>query len=275
MTRSPSPFRPGNDNITLLPPSLFIHIINSTLSSCIASSSPSDPLTLQALQFLDDSIPPAFRSHLSDWQHINGLLIFKGCIYVPPDMDLHRSILFRCHDHPTTGHPGYLKTCQLVVNEFWWLGLATFVCTYVASCSLCQQNKANTHPSNPVLTPIPSSSSLPFRQLFCDPITDLPISSGFDSLLVVVDYSLSKGVILCPTKKNVTAEEIASLFFHKVFLHLSLYMKIISDRGPQFASKFANELGHILQYDLSLSTAYHPQTDGETERVNQEIETYL
>ena len=229
MTRSPSPLRSGNDNVTLLSPSFFVHVINSTLSSRIVSSSPSDLLTLQALQSLDGSIPPVFRSHLSDWQHINGLLTFKGCIYIPPDMDLHRSILFCCHDHPTTGHPGYLKTRQLVANEFWWLGLATFVHAYVAGCSLCQQNKANIHPSNPTLTPIPSSSSLPFRQLSCDLITNLPVSSGFNSLLVMVDYSLSKGVILCPTKKNVTAEGIASLFFHKVFLHFGLYMKIISD----------------------------------------------
>ena len=125
------------------------------------------------------------------------------------------------------------------------------------------------------MTPIPSSSSLPFHQISCDLITDLPVSSGFDSLLVVVDHGLSKGVILYPTKKNITTKEIASLFFHKVFLHFSLYTKIISDQGPQFASKFTKELSHILQYDLSLSTAYHPQTDGETERVNQEIETYL
>ena len=104
---------------------------------------------------------------------------------------------------------------------------------------------------------------------------DLPLSEGFDSLLVVVDHGLTKGVILCPTKKTITAEEIANLFFHKVFLHFSLYNKIISNRGPQFASTFAKELRKLLNYDLSLSTAYHPQSDRETEWINQEIETYL
>ena len=269
------PLDHDNYNVTLLPPSLFVCIIDSALSSHIASSSSSDPLALQALQFLDGSILPAFRSHLSDWQHTNSLLTFKGHIYVPSNMDLHCSILLCCHDHPTTSHPGYLKMHQLVANKFWWPGLASFVCAYVAGCSLCQQNKANTHPSTPPLAPIPSSSSLPFCQLSCNLITDLPVSAGFDSLLVMVDHSLSKGVILCPTKKNVTTEGIAYLFFHKVFLCFSLYTKIISDRGPQFASKFAKELSRILQYDLSLSTAYHPQTDGETEHVNQEIKTYL
>ena len=104
---------------------------------------------------------------------------------------------------------------------------------------------------------------------------DLPVSSGFNSLLVVVDHGLTKGVILCPTKKSVTAEGIASLFFHKVFLRFGLFDKVISDWGHQFASSFARELGKLLHYDLSLSTAYHPQSDGETERVNQEVKTYL
>ena len=91
----------------------------------------------------------------------------------------------------------------------------------------------------------------------------------------MVNHGLTKGVILCPTKITVTAEGIASLFFHKVYLYFSLYDKIISDYGPQFASTFARELGKLLNYDLSLSTAYHPQSDGETECVNQEVETYL
>ena len=135
--------------------------------------------------------------------------------------------------------------------------------------------KANTHPTVPPLNPIRSSTSHPFQQLSCDLITDLPPSSGFDSLLVMVDHGLTKGVILCPTKKTATAKGIATLFFHKVYTHFGLYEKIISDRGPQFASAFTKELGKFLRYTLALSTAYHPQTDGKTERVNQEVETYL
>ena len=181
----------------------------------------------------------------------------------------------RCHDHETGGHPGYLKTRQLVAAEFWWPGLAQYVCKYVEGCAVCQQNKSNIHPTSSPLTPIKSLASHLFQQISCDLITDLPPSSGFDSLLVMVDHGLTKGVILCPTKKSVTAEGIATLFFYKVYLHFGLYDKIISDRGPQFASAFTKELGCLLNYDLSLSTAYHPQTDGETECVNQEIKTYL
>ena len=131
------------------------------------------------------------------------------------------------------------------------------------------------HSTIPPLTPIRSTSTRPFQQISCNLITDLPLPMGFDSLLVVVDHGLTKGVILCPTKKTITAEGIANLFFHKVFLCFGLYDKIISDRGPQFASAFAKALGKLLNYNLSLSTPYHPLSDGETEWVNQEIETYL
>ena len=100
-------------------------------------------------------------------------------------------------------------------------------------------------------------------------------SNRFDSLLVVVDHGLTKGVILCPTKKSITAEGVATIIFKKLYTQFGLFNKIISDRGPQFAAKFQKELVRILGYELALSLAYHPQTNGETERVNQEIEIYL
>jgi len=93
--------------------------------------------------------------------------------------------------------------------------------------------------------------------------------------MVVVDHGLSKGVILTPCTKTITAEGVADLFVQKVFSRFGLPSKIISDRSPQFASKFTLELGRLLQYSNALSTAYHPQTDGQTERMNQELETYL
>ena len=266
---------PENEGVILLPPSLFINLIDTSLSHHIQSCSTSNLLVLQALQSTDGSIPPAFCSHLSDWQYTEDILTYKGQVYIPSNPSLQWGILVCCHDHETAGHLGYLKTCQLVASKFWWPGLASFICKYVEGCVVCQQNKSNTHPTVPSLIPIHSTSTRPFQHISCDLITDLPLSDGFDSLLVMVDHGLTKGVILCPTKKTITAEGIANLFFHKVFLRFGLYDKIISDRGPQFASAFAKEHRKLLNYDLSLSTAYHPQSDRETERVNQEIETYL
>ena len=127
----------------------------------------------------------------------------------------------------------------------------------------------------PPLNPIPSEQTLPFKQISYDLITGLPLSNGFDALLVVVDHGLSKGVILCPMKKTVTVDGVTIIIFQKLYTCFRLFNKVISDRSPQFTANFAKELSHILGYEISLSTAYHPQTDGETERLNQEVKTYL
>jgi hypothetical protein len=106
-------------------------------------------------------------------------------------------------------------------------------------------------------------------------ITDLPVADGFDSILVVVDQGLSKGVILLPCNKTLTSEDTARLLLENLYERFGLPDKIISDRGPQFASKAFIELLKLLGIKSALSTAYHPQTDGTTERTNQEIEAYL
>ena len=93
--------------------------------------------------------------------------------------------------------------------------------------------------------------------------------------MVVVDHGLMKGVILIPCSKTIAAAGVAKHFLHHVFKRFGLHDSLISDRGPQFVSAFARELAQLLRYDVKLSTAYHPQTDGQTERTNQEIETYL
>ena len=96
-----------------------------------------------------------------------------------------------------------------------------------------------------------------------------------DSILVMVDHGLTKGVIIIPCTKTIDAARVGKLFFSNVFKCFGLHDSLISDQGPQFASALTRELARLLKYDIKLSTAYHPQTDGQTERTNQEIETYL
>jgi transposase InsO family protein len=108
-----------------------------------------------------------------------------------------------------------------------------------------------------------------------DLITALPLSNGFNAILVVVDHGLTKGVILIPTTETSDSELIATLLQDNLFKRFGLPDKIISDRDPRFASKAFQELLKLLGIESAMSTAYHPQTDGATERVNQEIEAYL
>jgi transposase InsO family protein len=108
-----------------------------------------------------------------------------------------------------------------------------------------------------------------------DLITDLPPVKGYDFILVVVDRGLLKGVILCPCVKTIMWEGTAMLLHDNLFRRFGLSDKIISDRDPRFAAHAFQELLKLLNIKSNLTTAYHPQSDGATERVNQEIEAYL
>ena len=150
------------------------------------------------------------------------------------------------------------------------------MCNYLKGCGVCQQDKINRTPSHLLYMPIPPSlPTRPFASCSIDLITDLPLSQGFNSILVVVDHGLTKGVILLPCNKTTTAEQVAELLLEHLCKRFGLPDKFISDRGPQFAAHAFQELLKLLNMTSKLSTAYHPQTDGAAERVNQEIEAYL
>uniref|UniRef100_A0A0W0FK59 Integrase catalytic domain-containing protein n=1 Tax=Moniliophthora roreri TaxID=221103 RepID=A0A0W0FK59_MONRR len=108
-----------------------------------------------------------------------------------------------------------------------------------------------------------------------DLITDLPLVDNCDSILVVVNHVATKRVVFIPCNKKIDTTETAELLFRHVYKHFGLPDKIISDRDPRFAAKVFREMERILEIKQLLSTTYHPQTDGETERVNQEVEIYL
>ena len=262
-----------NADASIVPDSIIINALNLELSSTIVESTPSDPFILRVLSTLKEGSPLFSCSSLSDWSFDNGHLYFKCCMFILPSS--HSALLHAIHSSPLSGHMGIFCTKAVLECDYWWPGLSSFVKHFVDGCAICQQNKVNTHPTSPLLHPIPSSTSLPFHQLSVDLITDLPPSSGFDSVLVVVNHGLTKGIILIPCTKTIDAAGITQLFFENVFKCFSLHNTLISDRGPQFASAFTRELAQLLKYDVRLSTAYHPQTNGQTERTNQELETYL
>ena len=152
--------------------------------------------------------------------------------------------------------------------------MTKFVHNYMDGCAVCQSTKNLTHKTRPPIQPL-ETTNVPWCFISIDFVTDLPESKGYDSINVVVDQGLSKGVIITPCKKTITVEETTTLFQNNVFNRHGLPTKIVSDRGPQFVAKFTRELWKQLGITPTLSTAYHLQTDGETEWVNQEIEQFL
>jgi hypothetical protein len=180
------------------------------------------------------------------------------------------------HDAPVHGHPGIARTIQLVERDSWWLGLRREVTEYVKGCAECQRHKVNNRPTKAPLEPIwAKPEATPFETVAVDFITKLPVSQGYDSILMVTDHDCSKATIFIPCVEEISGEETATLYAKHVFTRYGLPTKIISDRDLRFASKFTRELCKLLGIQQNVSTAYHPCTDGQSEQSNQWLEQYL
>ena len=144
---------------------------------------------------------------------------------------------------------------------------------YVKNCDTCQRIKPTNHAPFGLLKPL-QAPERPWSSISMDFITGLPESDGHDSIWVVVDR-LTKMAYFTPCKETMKAPEFAKLFMNTIFPHHGLPKNIISDRGSLFTSQYWEELTKYLGIKRNLSTAFHPQTDGQTERVNAILEQYL
>ena len=265
-----------NEDITLLSDDIFIRIFDIDLRDQILAVTDKDEPVIQALKALKDKGSSTLKIAIQDWKiNDDGLLFHKGRCYVPPNQELRRNIVEKYHSLTPAGHPGKYKTRELIQRDYWWPSMTTFINRYVEGCATCQQMKIDTHPIKPPLLPITSHATRPFSMVSIDFMTDLPMNDGIDSLMVVVDHGLTKGIILIPCTKEITALGTADAYLSNVYKRFGLPDIIISDRGPQFASHVFQELMKLLGIESRMSTAHHPQTDGETERVNQEVQAYL
>jgi len=171
------------------------------------------------------------------------------------------------------GHPGHWKTLELVSRNYWWPQMSRYIRQYVNTCDLCLRMKPIRQAPVGELHPlwIPDSR---WDMLSMDFVVELPLSSGHNAVMTLVD-SVSKRAHFILTHTTVTAEGAARLFLHQVWKFHGLPKGIISDHRPQFIARFTRELYRLLGIKLASSTAWHPQTDRQTERVNQELDQYL
>lgn len=209
-----------------------------------------------------------------DWTLTEGLLRRKGKIYIPLNEEIRKDLLYRYHDLRLTGHKGPKQTTAIIQRHYWWPGMTRMIEDYVHGCDLCQRVKTRTHAKQGPLQPLP----IPDRKwshISYDLITGLPDSDGMDAILVVVDR-FSKGAHFIPCKEEGTnAERIAELFLQHVWKLHGVPEQTVSDRGPQFNNQFIRRLYELLGINPTFSTAFHPETDGQTERINQIIEQYI
>ena len=233
--------------------------------------------TAQEADFLATEIRPTLvdvsTADESQWRSIDGALTNERRIYLPVALRSRVTSLF--HDNPESGHFGALKTAELVSRDIHWPGMDSEIRKYVAGCELCHRIKALRHAQYGLNMTLPPPS-LPWEGITTDIITDSPesIASGYTKILVIIDR-LTEVATSLPCRNNIDSPELAPMFFEHVICKHGVPDIITTDRDKEFTSRFWDRGCYHLSINHRLSTAFHPQTEGQTERLKQPMEQYL
>ncbi|CAA7012879.1 unnamed protein product [Microthlaspi erraticum] len=240
------------------------HALLATLQVTVLGFS-SLPELYPADPFFGKVWPDAQAGLSPDFFVLDGFL-FRGSQLCIPECSLRLQIIKEIH---TEGHVGRDRTLQLVTASYFWPTLRREVERFVSRCVICLASKG--HATNAGLylpLPIPTQ---PWTDISMDFVLGLPRTQrGHDSIFVVVDR-FSKMARFIPCKKTTDASQVATLFFREVYKLHGLPISIVSDRDSRFLSHFWRSLWKLLRTSLDMSSAYHPQTDGQTEVTNRAL----
>lgn len=199
----------------------------------------------------------------------DSLIRLNGRIWIGANLALQTKLISAFHASPIGGHSGYIVTYQRLKKLFSWFGLKKDVANFVKQCQVCQQAKHEHCRLPGLLVPLPVP-----KEAWVDIVEGLPKLDGFSVILVIVDR-FTKFAHFIPLRHPFTASQVAVAVDKAVFKTHGIPHSIVSDRDQVFTSKFWTDLLKVWNTQLNMSTAYHPQTDGQTERVNQCLEMYL
>ncbi|WVZ58693.1 hypothetical protein U9M48_008935, partial [Paspalum notatum var. saurae] len=203
-----------------------------------------------------------------------GILRFKGRLCVPKTGKIRETILEEAHNSAYSIHPGSTKMYLDLKQGYWWKGMKADVAKHVAQCDTCRRVKAEHQKPAGLLQPLP----IPvwkWDEVGMDFVTGLPkTSKGNDSIWVIVDR-LTKTAHFLPVQTNYNGARLAKIYIENIVKLHGIPSRIVSDRGTQFTSRFWKSLHEAMGTNLDFSSAYHPQTDGQTERINQIMEDML
>ena len=200
-------------------------------------------------------------------------LWFRERLYVPDSAELKIQLIRDHHDTPVAGHPGRSKTFELLSRLYFWPTMRKDVDRYLKNCHTCQRSRTSRHAPFGTLRPLPIPNRA-WEDISMDFVVGLPWSDGFNAVLVVV-CRLTKMRHFIPCRGTTSAQDLAQLYVNHVFRLHGLPKTITSDRGTQFVSHFWQALCRACGIISKLSTPYHPETNGQTERLNAVMEQYL
>src|SRR5215469_6394837 len=257
-----------NANQILLKPEVFLSALNL--------EAPEDEIIQKIRKRYhqrEQVVRTALETQKADWTEQDKVISWQDRIYVPKDNTLRSQIITLHHDTKLAGHPGRYKTLELITRTYWWPGVSRDVRKYVDGCERCQATKTHRHKPIGLLHPH-SVPSEPWEVVGMDMIGELPEAGGYNAIAVFVDH-FTKRLRLVPSHTTCTSEGMARIYRDRIFSIHGLMRKAVHDRGPQYHSRFMKELYRLLGVEANYTTAYHPRTNGQTERLNQEIEVYL
>uniref|UniRef100_A0A3B1IMZ3 Gypsy retrotransposon integrase-like protein 1 n=1 Tax=Astyanax mexicanus TaxID=7994 RepID=A0A3B1IMZ3_ASTMX len=194
-----------------------------------------------------------------------------GKLYVPPEF--RERLITWAHSSLSSGHPGENRTLQLIAARYWWDTMRQDIHFFVSSCSTCAKCKTPKTLLAGKLMPL-ATPERPWSHIAVDYVTDLPPSNGYTTILTIVDR-FSRGVKFVPFATIPTAFQTAQAIYEVVFRHFGIPEDILSDRGPQFTSRVWRAFFEHLGVTVSLTSGFHPTSNGMCERVNQEIGKFL
>uniref|UniRef100_A0A3P9IU91 Gypsy retrotransposon integrase-like protein 1 n=1 Tax=Oryzias latipes TaxID=8090 RepID=A0A3P9IU91_ORYLA len=195
----------------------------------------------------------------------------NGTLYVPASV--RSAVITWAHTSRIACHGGVARTLHLIRRRFFWPSMDKDVREYIAACSTCARSKTSNSPPSGLLQPLPTPNR-PWSHISIDFVMGLPMSQGNSVILTVIDR-FSKFVHFIPLPQLPTATETAEVMVNHVFRHHGIPADIVSDRGPQFISQVWKAFCSALGATVSLTSGYHPQSNGQAERANQELEAAL
>jgi len=221
-------------------------------------------------------IRKALRCDKSECSILDGQVYFRQRLFVPDAPGLRLEVVHRSHSSGPAGHPGRIKTLDLLNRTYWWPGISQFTATFVKDCALCFRTKTPRSAPPGFLKPL-ELPARPWTDISIDYITALPACQRngkiYEHILVVVDR-LTKMRHLIPVT-GLSTEELVEGFVNYIYKLHGAPSTIVSDRGSQFVSDFWRRLSERLKTRLRPSSAWHPETDGQTEIVNAAVNKYL
>lgn len=202
-----------------------------------------------------------------------GVIRFHDRLWIGANTALQTKLISAFHASVVGGHSGVTATYQRIKKLFAWRGMKQAVEDFVRQCATCQHAKHEHLKTPGLLQPLPIPTE-PWRDLTMDFVKGLPTSEGYEVIMVVVDR-FTKYAHFVPLRHPFSAATVARAFWDNIIKLHGVPQSIVSDRDRVFTSAMWRGLLEAAGTKLSYSTAYHPQTDGQSERVNQCLEMYL